>query len=124
MEHLPPFEELVEALKEDFPTQEDDGYFISAAILVSSTMIGPDPEKITEYTGFEPEVVQEIAQRYQENGIWTDDGLVCVSWDALFDPNSAESDLEEATTAFIMDVLVGLGFLKRNIKEGEDAPES
>jgi len=120
MDTITPFSELAAALKEDFSVEEDDMFFVSAAILMSSILLGPDPVAIAEYTGFEPETVNPIAQRYQEGGIWTDDGMVCIAWDALFTEDSTDIEKEEATTSFVLDVSVGAGWLSRSILEEEE----
>jgi len=111
----PPFNELWEALKTDFGLGDEDLFMVGASILMSSTFLGPFPEQIAEYTGFDLGKVREIAARFKEGGIWTENDKVSVSWYGLFDGDNRE----EATTDFICDVLVGLGKMSRHIEEEE-----
>lgn len=93
-------ERIKQVIREmDDRLDEGDPTFKTAVVLLASSVVGPDEDKIIEMTGYDAEFVHERAVRLRENRVWQDDGKVHCQW----------MNPEHGDTAFWCDVLVAEG---------------
>jgi hypothetical protein len=67
----------------DGPLAEDSYTFQAATVLLASELVGPYVDRIATFVGYPPGLVQVMAARLYEAGIWEVDEVRCESW---FDP--------------------------------------
>jgi hypothetical protein len=87
--------------KLDPKLEEDSGAFMAAMVLIASTQVGPNVEKIAKRTGLKRAVVREYGKRIRGNGIWQGGKIAC-DW---FD--------KDGGIAFWCDVAVAEGLMNR-----------
>ncbi len=69
---------------------ENESIYTSGVILVASLNLGPDEQKIAEFTGISLEEVHERGERARESGVWTDEGRVAMDLGDGTDPRAAD----------------------------------
>ncbi len=57
---------------------EKDSVYTSGVIFVASLRLGPNEEKIAEFTGIPLEEVQKRGKLARENRVWTEDGKIAM----------------------------------------------
>jgi hypothetical protein len=72
-----------DVLNMDGPLAEDSYTFQAATVLLASEFVGPYVDRIATFVGYPPALVQVMAARLYEAGIWEGDEVRCESW---FDP--------------------------------------
>ena len=77
--------------------------FKAAVCLLSALQVGPDVDKVAEFTGFPRKTVNEFAERLIEGGVWKD-GKTCCEW----------FEKDNGGIAFWMDVCVAQGLMQRH----------
>jgi len=96
-------DEIHEAIAEMDPKEQPwSNGWKAQVILLASTEVGPDIDKLYEFTGIRRHFIQACAERLEANGIWRQ-GKIYAEW----------TDPELGETAFFCDVCVALGHLTR-----------
>jgi hypothetical protein len=96
--------EELEHLDPDLIGREtDDGYRTGVVLLAAEWVTGTDIEDLTKFTGYPRDFVAAISVRMHKSGLWEEGDLV--HSDHWFRGNCY------STTAFWVDVLVGLGMV-------------
>ena len=86
---------------------EDNYTFQAAMVLLASEMVGPYAARVAIFLGYPVGLVQVIAVRLREAGIWEEDEVRCERW---FDP-------ENGGLALLLDLMVAEGKLIRRWSE-------
>jgi hypothetical protein len=86
---------------------EDSYTFQAAMVLLASELVGPYVERIATFLNYPLALVQVMAARLYEAGIWESDEVRCESW---FDPR-------KGAVAFLLDLMVAEGKLIRRWSE-------
>lgn len=106
-------EELVANMEDDF---EDDDQRDAAKVLISGLFMGTDNIfRISDFSGVPISKIKRYATNLRKSGVWTYNGKTHCQWEE----GEGRGDL-----AFILDVMVATGKLKRVRKNGELAFES
>lgn len=64
----------------DGPLAEDSYTFQAATVLLASELVGPYVDRIATFVGYPPGLVQVMAARLYEAGIWEGDEVRCETW--------------------------------------------
>lgn len=79
----------------------DDVQFKTAAVLMSSAVVGPDEAKLAEFTGYDRAFIDAIGERLRKSKVWHK-GKIASDWFG-----------KDGDITFNMDVCVALGWMKR-----------
>lgn len=74
----------------------------AALCLLASVHVGPDPEKISGFTGVHPDLVGSFAERLTASGVWHKGRVYCEWFDKV-----------NGGVAFWLDVCVAQGLIER-----------
>jgi hypothetical protein len=71
-----------EVRRNDPNLKDNDSAFVSAVILLSSAIVGPNMRKLARFTGYKLADVAQRGYRLRKNGIWVGRGVDCGEWSA------------------------------------------
>jgi hypothetical protein len=86
-----------ETLEIDPP--DDPELFDAAVVLVASTSVGCNADRIAKFTGLHRDKVRPICRRLRDNGVWTKEHHFNIEW----------FDEETGNIAFTLDCLIAQG---------------
>ena len=72
---------LVERLVKQYVGNADDVDYNTAKVMIAALFLGPNEEKIVQFTGYDPEFVAAIAMRMRASKLWTSSGTDYQQWD-------------------------------------------
>lgn len=90
-------------IEDDLPVGDD---LICGTMLLAALQVGARLGRIADATGWSRARIRPIFQRLRQQGIFTSKGKLAVEW--------TEADDPDADIAFTLDVLCGIGMLKRD----------
>jgi hypothetical protein len=107
------FADLKKLIRELDPEMNPESAdFRTAAILLAAAyLVGPDVDRLVQFTGYSRTFVADIAQRMRAYGLWSDDGVRTDHW----------WNGDQIAVAFWLDCLVGDGQIyMEHAKDGEE----
>lgn len=94
---------FTEIRRMDPKLSEDDPSFIEAAVLLDSSIVGPNADTIAEHLALPRRKVREIGARARKSGLWVGETVAHSGW----------FDKEDGGMAFWLDVCVLRGLMTR-----------
>ena len=95
----------------DIAIQEQPEFYNTALVLLSAPICGPDPARLSKFTGLAHSFIAPIRRRMMQAELWTDTEVHCEEWYAV--------DGMLCAKYFWLDVLVAEGLVMRAWDEAE-----